>query len=284
MKFCDIYMRDPFILAEDGVYYLYGTRGEECWEPGSGTGLDVYASRDLETWEKHEPCLVCPPEALGRYRYWAPEVHRYQGAYYLLVTLSDAKEDARGTYIFRAESPLGPFTAHSIGPATPADRWCLDGTLYVEDGVPYMIYCDEWAQYPDKLGKMCIVRLKPDLTGADGEPVFLFDAKAPSWMTPDNDIFVTDGPFLFHDTDGRLGMIWSSHAGGQYVEGAAYSESGRAVGPWVQCDRLVFEKDGGHGMFFKTFGGKWKFTFHTPNKTTFERPAVMDVPAWLKLQ
>ena len=29
MKLYDIHIRDPFILAEDGKYYLYGTRGAD---------------------------------------------------------------------------------------------------------------------------------------------------------------------------------------------------------------------------------------------------------------
>ena len=31
MKFCDINIRDPFVLVENGRYYLYGTRGETAW-------------------------------------------------------------------------------------------------------------------------------------------------------------------------------------------------------------------------------------------------------------
>ena len=44
MTFNDIHIRDPFILVEDGKYYLYGTRGKTCWGPA--TGFDVYVSDD----------------------------------------------------------------------------------------------------------------------------------------------------------------------------------------------------------------------------------------------
>ena len=30
MKLCDIHLRDPFVFAENGVYYLYGTRRGEA--------------------------------------------------------------------------------------------------------------------------------------------------------------------------------------------------------------------------------------------------------------
>ena len=282
MKFCDIHMRDPFILAEEGVYYLYGTRGPETWVPG--TGIDVYTSTDLENWEKHPDCYRCSAALDGRVQFWAPEVYHLADGWYMFLTLNCNPDKTRGTHCFKADSPLGPFLPHSVGSLTPPDVICLDGTLWFEDGVPYMIYCENWSQFENKAGKMSLIRLKADLTASDGEAVVLFDALAPDWAPKVGSMFVTDGPFLFHDADGRLGMIWSSFVGGQYVEGVAYSESGSVTGPWVQCDRLVFEKDGGHGMFFKTFGGAWKFTYHSPNKAPDERPALMDAPAWLKLK
>lgn len=49
MKLCDIHLRDPFILPDNGVYYLYGTRGATCW--GAADGFDVYTSTDLKQWE-----------------------------------------------------------------------------------------------------------------------------------------------------------------------------------------------------------------------------------------
>ena len=45
MKLNDIHIRDPYILYDKGKYYLYGSRGTECW--GKCYGLDVYVSDDL---------------------------------------------------------------------------------------------------------------------------------------------------------------------------------------------------------------------------------------------
>ena len=43
MKFCDINIRDPFILPYNGKYYMYGTRGNNTWErkPLEDLGFDV---------------------------------------------------------------------------------------------------------------------------------------------------------------------------------------------------------------------------------------------------
>ena len=31
MKTNEINIRDPFVLTHNGKYYMYGTRGSECW-------------------------------------------------------------------------------------------------------------------------------------------------------------------------------------------------------------------------------------------------------------
>ena len=104
---------------------------------------------------------------------WAPEVHRYRGKFYLFVTLHNnnklldeptpvthpvyqgkpATHHLRGTQIFIADSPDGPFGLLGKGGVTPPDFMALDGTFYVENGIPYMIYAHEWIQTLD--GEPC---------------------------------------------------------------------------------------------------------------------------------
>jgi len=171
MKFNDIHIRDPFILPENGKYYLYGSRGPEAW--GKCTGLDVYVSNDLENWSEPTEVFTPPADFWADMNYWAPEVHKYNGKYYMLVSFK-SEEENRGTQILISESPLGPFILHSDGPVTPREWECLDGTLYIENGKPYMIFCHEWVQMSDGNGEMCVIELSDDLKRAVSEPVLLF--------------------------------------------------------------------------------------------------------------
>ena len=70
-------------------------------------------------------------------------------------------------------------------------------------------------------------------------------------------------------------MIWSSFAADGYCEGLAYSDNGSIAGKWYHDERLLFKKDGGHGMIFKTFEGKMQFICHQPNKSPLERAAMV---------
>ena len=140
MKNKDINIRDPFVLSENGKYYMYGTRAKNFGV--NVDGVDVYISDDLENWSEAKECLRSSDYGLNGGVNWAPEVHKYRGRYYMFITFTQ-KNGLRGTYVHVSEKPEGPFKPHSIGAVTP-DGWeCLDGTLYVENGVPYLVFCHE---------------------------------------------------------------------------------------------------------------------------------------------
>ena len=282
MKRNEINVRDPYILVEDSKYYLYGTRGYQCWEEGEG--LDVYVSDDLENWSGPTEVFTKPEGFWADKNFWAPEVHKYNGSFYMLVSFK-SDDRCRGTQILKADSPMGPFLPHSDGPVTPKEWECLDGTLYVENGVPYMVFCHEWVQVKD--GEMCAIQLTEDLKEAVGEPILLFTASEPSWSTGLGESswsegskaknYVTDGPFLYKTEGGRLIMIWSSFASGAYCEALAYSDNGSLLGKWEHDERLLFAEDGGHGMIFRDKSGRLKFVCHQPNIKLKERPVMVDL-------
>ena len=142
MKCSDINIRDPFVLVHEGMYYLYGTRGATCWGPA--TGFDVYVSRDMENWTGPTPCFENDGTFWADRNYWAPEVHAWQGKFYMFASFKN-EELCRGTAILCADTPMGPFRPHSDGRVTPPDWERLDGTFYVSKaGRPYMVFCHEW--------------------------------------------------------------------------------------------------------------------------------------------
>jgi len=274
MKFCDIHIRDPFILPDGGRYYLYGSRGGETW--GRCTGLDVYISDDLENWSEPTECFTPPAGFWSEKNFWAPEVHLYRGRYYMFASfISDTRN--RGTQILAADSPMGPFVPHSDGPVTPEEWMCLDGTLYVDEkGTPYMIFCHEWVQVKD--GEMCAVELTSDLRAPVGEPFLLFRAsQLPGVRELESKDYVTDGPFMYRMESGKLLMIWSSFGAEGYLEAMAESEDNTLRGKWVNHEELLFSKDGGHGMIFRAFDGRLMFVCHSPNQPPHERPKMVEI-------
>lgn len=279
----DIYIRDPYILPDlkTNTYYMYRSSSKTNTKGTLLGGVEVLKSKDLKNWEGPVQVFTVPEKNWITGRVWAPEVHEYNGKYYLFATLnSDIQWKKsqkgwpaylfRGTQIFHADSPEGPFLPFDLTPHTPMDRMALDGTLWEEDGVPYMIYCHEWVQIAD--GTMELVQLAPDLSAPVGRSMTLFCASAADWSTGSSHeaplpltSYVTDGCFIYQTKSNKLLMIWSSFMNGEYAIGIAESVTGKIAGPWKQQPTPLFHKNGGHGMIFKSFEGKLYITFHGPN-------------------
>ncbi|WP_461225453.1 glycoside hydrolase family 43 protein [Lacticaseibacillus suihuaensis] len=273
MRLDEINVRDPYVLVDHDRYYLYGTRGATTWGPADG--FDGYVSSDLSEWLGPVTCFQNRGDFWATENYWAPEVSAYGDRFVMLATFK-APGRARGTQILVADRPLGPFKPLTAGPVTPPDWECLDGTLWVENGTPYLVFCHEWLQARD--GTICVQELSVDLTRAIGAPQVLFHGSEGVGVTPFEDAtatkaaaYVTDGPFLVQRPQG-LFMLWSSYGEGKYLLLAARSDTESVLGPWRQCPVPVFGQDGGHAMVFETLAGQALLTLHAPNDQLRERP------------
>jgi GH43 family beta-xylosidase len=288
-----IRMRDPFILADrrTGRYHAYVQTGNRLGERTAFRGVEAYTSADLHHWSGPETVLELGHDSWARQRVWAPEVHEHEGRYYLLVTLTAEGAigqieglppmQRRGTQIFVADSAMGPFRAFRNCPHTPCDWLALDGTLWVEDGRPYMVFCHEWVQIRD--GSIELMELERDLSKAAGEPRTLFRATEASWVRAfihgggRYRGYVTDGPFLHRARGGALLMMWSSFSADGYTVGLAASESGSVRGPWKQEPAPLFRANGGHSMAFRSFEDKLMLLLHQPNTSPHERGRLFEL-------
>lgn len=267
MKTNEINTRDPYIVFHEGKYYMYGALGKSAF--------GVYISEDLESWTAPKTVFSANDEFWGKYDFWAPEVHLYKGKFYMFASVKSDTE-RRATVILVSDRPDGEFMVHNDHP-TPRDWECLDGTLYVEDGVPYMVFCHEWVQVRN--GEVCAIELSEDLKHSVGEAWLLWKATDAKWVCPTmaEDIYVTDAPFLYKSEDGKLKSLWSSFSEGKYVLGTATSDNGSIKGNWTVDDELIFKENGGHGMIFENAEGKKLISIHCPNLPIgSERPKFIE--------
>jgi arabinan endo-1,5-alpha-L-arabinosidase len=270
-KLGDLRWRDMCILPDpaSGTYYIVG--------PG-GRGVRSYSSKDLINWEGPKMIFSAPPDIWGDIpivSIWAPEMHLYKGKYYLFLTFDTRNKFAeqwrnwlprvtRGSQILAGDSPSGPFKPFYNHSTMPVDMMTLDGTLWVENGTPYMVYCHEWVQVTN--GAVGYVQLKDDLSDTVGTPKNLFRGSQAPWgkISDQYGCHVTDGPYLYMGKTGKLYMIWTSGAQTGNALGIAISDSGKLAGPWRQQAEPVYKDNGGHGMLFKTFDGRLMMILHSP--------------------
>lgn len=126
---------DPFVLYDEGTYYLYATND-------GSNGYIAYTSTDLVNWHAagyvlrdEDVNLVTPKTYAGL---WAPEVIRDGDTYYMVYT---AQEHIG---IATADSPLGPFK-DKTGPLFEAKA--IDGHFFRDDDGKmylYFVSCEAW--------------------------------------------------------------------------------------------------------------------------------------------
>jgi len=271
-------LRDPFILVENGVYYAYGTGVPDMtdWNDTVYACFKNVSGKLDGEWTRLPQIYVNPPHAIKNR--WAPEVHKYKGAFYMFTTYFSDETNHRGSTILRSESPEGPFVEITNGHITRPDWDCIDATFYVDrEGQPWMIFVHEWTCTEDRIGRMAAAKLSEDLTHFISEPIELFRADDPKWAGGRG---VTDGCFMYDTEDGGLIMLWSNFDDHGYAVGVAKSSNGRVDGEWIQEKIPIFSRlmtgkyDGGHGMIFTSLEGEKYLCLHSPNKPSPEREEV----------
>ena len=285
MKRADLRVRDPYILAKNGKYYLYKAINIEQPER-----VVVHISEDLENWSDEKTVYTFPEDSWKKEEIWAPEVHEYCGKFYIFLSIK-GKNGLRGTEISVSDTPDGIFTPIADRPATPLDKSCIDGTLFVDNGgVPYIIYSRDWpdnyvAEKGAYVGQICGQELSKDLTTPVGEPFLMFEsdecpysAKAPAfhkWDGKDVLRYGSDAPFINRLSDGRLFLTWSPIPGNNYVVLGAVADN--IKGQWIHLEKPLFDDNGGHAMFFTAFNGQRKVCMHHPEVWMKERALILDV-------
>ena len=267
----DLRIRDPFVFVENGAYYLLGTTGNDCWNAGSD--LTLYKSNDLQNFDKVS--TLVEEGVLSSYtQIWAPEIHKYKDKYYLIVSVFK-EEKGRGSIILTCEKLTGPYRLLTGEYITPKGWWCLDATLFVDNGKPYLYFSNEWIKTVnlDGDGSLFVVQLSDDLTKIFGEPKKIISGKNCGFATeltyePTGvKGYVAEGPFVKRAND-KIELYWSTLT----VEGycVVKSLSDQVMGEYT-FDKFIFEKDGGHAMVFHGLDNKEYITFHQPNISPNER-------------
>ena len=277
-----IRLRDSFVFADETTktYQLVSSTNRRG--PNGRPAVISYTSHDLQTWEGPRVIFEIPQDFWAQRGIWAPELHAYRGKYYLFLTFDTddrfpeqwrnwLPRVKRGSQILVSDSPSGPFKSFANRSTLPTDMMTLDGTLWIEDGVPYMVFCHEWVQITD--GTVEYVQLTEDLSATVDEPKRLFQGSDAPWSLKSTQYgcHVTDAPFLYRTKTGQLLMLWSSGGKTGYTTGIARSVSGKLAGPWEQQAEPLFTDDGGHPMLFHRFDGQLMMILHQPNKPPQER-------------
>ena len=124
-------LADPYVLEDDGWYYIYGTHSDE--------GIVVYRSRDMRHWSNlcgnaKGGLALHRDDVWGEKWFWAPEVYKVGERYIMTYSAEE--------HICYAESdsPCGPFVQSKKQPYLPKEKG-IDSSFFIDDdGTPYIFW------------------------------------------------------------------------------------------------------------------------------------------------
>lgn len=133
---------DPFILLDGDTYYCYGTRAGN-----PNKGFEAFSSKDLKLWKREGYVITT-----GRSLYWAPEVYKFDGKYYMYYSAGHR------LYVATANSPLGPFTDVSSEPMLETGVNMIDSSVFTDTLADGRI--QQWLFFVEENGGNRIFRAK----------------------------------------------------------------------------------------------------------------------------
>ena len=272
-------IRDPCIVREGDRYWLVFTmwpfRGREeahLAEPDAGgsPGIALYSSPDLKAW-KFENWLVkssdLPADCPYKHRFWAPEIHKIAGKFYLIFTADNWLKpehnpagswgSAGYSFVGVADRIAGPYRHINYLPGGACDTTLFGDT----DGRTYAF-----------IPAMDVFVQEIDLGGIEEDRVRLIGERRKIVTADNSDIGMKarpeylEGPWAMK-IGGRYVLLFAGPYSGEkfpgnegYWTGAAYAES--VTGPWKKDPRgQVFH--GGHLAAFHGPGGRSWFSYRS---------------------
>jgi beta-xylosidase len=218
----DLAMRDHCIIKVGSLWYCTGT-SHPIWT-GRNLGVRLLVSSDLLHWEHHSWLIDAsrlPDDCPYNGRFWAPEIHRIKGRYYLTVNSGRVTEDdpkgmaTHSVWLFSSPDVRGPYELVN-GPLTP--RYNNDATLFEDDDGRTYLYCSGNGLFQAEID-LGTGRLIGDIQKFldKREPGY------PEWM-----VGGIEGPFVAK-RDGKYFMFFSTWTRG-YELGLLVAE--HPLGPW----------------------------------------------------
>jgi beta-xylosidase len=260
---------DPFVLFNEGTYYMYGTGA------GAYRGFSSYSSKDLLNWQPEGQVYFydnkngwSDPQTAWNGAYWAPEVYKVKNKFYLFYSaqwkVNPAKEEENFKIgVAVADKPTGPFIDIATKPLFDPGYPMIDANVFADtDGKYYLYYSrvaykhpveSEIADQARKSGKykeieeswVYGVELKKDFSGVIGEPVLILrppvklNDKQAAWES----LSVTTGEVNRRWTEGSVTfkkdgvyyiMYSANHFGGEHYA-VGYATSRSPLGPFKKA-------------------------------------------------
>ncbi len=290
-------LRDTTILAnDDGRFYAVGTSAPVWQGQGQGPspGVRLYSSANLKDW-RDEGLMIdaarLPDDVWYKDRFWAPEIHKIRGRYYITFNSRNESEEHEHHHacgVAVADEVTGPYEV--LTHDRPLTDWpSNDLTLFEDDdGKVYAFFNNGWTP----VHHIFVAELDLDTMKFKEEPIRCI-SQEPGW-----DAHGIEGAFVVKH-EGTYYLFYSSWTRGYAV---GYATATDIRGPWtkhpdnplfgavaegargIRYGKPIDDPDFpythvGHNAVFRGPDGRWWIVCHAQRKDNRQEMMLID-PFW----
>ena len=270
---------DPWVIAQDGWYYYMNSMGKN---------VTIWKTRNITDLRHAEKKVVWTAPESGPYSHdiWAPELHRFDGRWYLYFAADKGDNESHRIYVLEnsaADPLMGEWVMKGkVGDTT--DKWAIDATVFEDKGRRYLVWSG-WEGDHDGQQNIYIAQLRNPWT-VESKRVMIAFPKYPWEHVGDlperpamPHVEVNEGPEILQH-DGNVFLVYSGSAcwTDYYELGVAQAKSGADLleaASWSKFDHPFFKQDRaakvfgpGHNGFFKSPDGKEDWIIYHANPET----------------
>ena len=233
---------DPWVVR-DGNSYLY------CYSIGNGAAVTRAKNLTEISRKADAVCYRAPENTMYSKEYWAPELHKIDGRWYIYVAADDGNNHNHRMYCLGAKTDDATGEYEMLGQITDlSDKWAIAGTVFTHNGEHYFIWSG-WEGDVNVAQNLYIAHMKNACTidshrSLISFPEYEWEKRCCTGKLPT----INEGPAVL-SRNGKDFLIYSASGSwsDEYCLGMLIFTGGDPLDPrsWKKHPRPVFEKTEG---------------------------------------
>lgn len=125
---------DPWVIRDGDSYYY-------CYSAGNGVCVNEIEAPDKITTDSGKKVYTAPRNTEYSHEYWAPELHKINGRWYIYVAADDGDNYNHRMYVLGCLGDKPTDDYEMLGKIIDkTDKWAIDGTVLQYKGECYLVW------------------------------------------------------------------------------------------------------------------------------------------------
>ena len=252
---------DPWVVRDGDDYYY-------CFSGGNGVRVAKIDGLHAITQENYSQVYSAPGGTMYSAEYWAPELHKINGKWYIYVAADDGDNYNHRMYVLECLGDKPTDNFKMLGKITDStDKWAIDGTVLQYNDELYFVWSG-W-EGDDNVAQNLYIAHMSDPCTIDSERVMISKPDT-KWERMGGRPWINEGPSALVKDDG-VHIIFSGSGSWSdwYCLGRLTFTGGDILDAanWVKHEDAVFEKTSkvfgpGHASFATAADGTTWVIYH----------------------